>query len=397
VRLMKARGTVFLAQNKNEIAAHYFDRAHRSDPKDARVLIGLGMVEVRKGATQKAHDYFVSALRVSPESDVGIMQLVGTSYALAEFGDLERCLRQYLHLKPDNLEMQYCLAGCLLKAEAYAESESICLGILKRNSEHKNAKELLGIIYERHPQVAASVVSVKAANPATIAANRLVEVDTALGGLEEYKRRKEYDRLREGVTALLTRTDLVADQRELALCLSAECSVMDDDLVSAEKIFHTVLELNPNSPRGLSGKAVLKAHLGSWVEAQNLFERARSLKENYDLALAGLGVCALQANDTETAWARFSSALKSNPENTRALLGLVQLAYPMKRFEELESAIRSYLDIHSADLEWVYSLAGVCFAQGKLGEAQAAVEQIRLFKPDDVRANELAQMITQRS
>ncbi len=394
VRMMKVRGTVFLAENKNEIAAHYFERAQRSDPKDAKILIGLGMIYSRNNDLRKAHEFFVNALRLSPDSGVGIMQLVGTSYAIEEFGDLERCLRQYLHLKPEDMEMQYCLAGCLLKTGAFAESESICLGILKRDSEHKNAKELLEIIHARHPQVKSSGVS--STTTAAVQSNRSVDVDTALGMLEENKRRKEYDALSVGVAALLERTDLVADQRELALCLKAESLVMSDDLNGAEKTFQEVLELNPNSPRGLSGKAVLKAHTGSWMEAQNLFERARSLKGDYDLALAGLGICALQANDQETAWARFSAALKSNPENTRALLGLVQLAYPMKRFEELEAAIRSYLEIHSADLEWVYSLAGVCFAQGKLDEAREAVEHIRLFKPQDERANELAEMIQQR-
>jgi tetratricopeptide (TPR) repeat protein len=393
---MKARGTVFLAESKNEIASHYFERAQRSDPKDARVLIGLGMVSSRKGDTRKAHEMFANALRLSPDTTVGIMQLVGTSYALEEFGDLERCLRQYLHLKPEEIEMQYCLAGCLLRTGGVAESESICVGILKRDPNHKNARELLDIIHARHPQMAEVVTTSIAAGPTVESKPRLVEVDTILGKLEEHKRRKEYDQLSAGVIELLARTDLVNDQRELALCLKAESLVMDDDIAGAERTFQEVLELNANSPRGLSGKAVLKAHLGSWMEAQNLFERARSLKEDYDLALAGLGICALQANDLETAWARFSAALKSNPENTRALLGLVQLAYPMKRFEELELAIRSYLDIHSADLEWVYSLAGVCFAQGKLDEAQNAVEQIKLFRPNDAKANELAQMIEQR-
>lgn len=396
VRLMRVRGTVFLAENKNEIAAHYFERAQRSDPKDAKILIGLGMIYSRKNELAKAHEYFVNALRLSPDSGVGMMQLVGTSYAIEEFGDLERCLRQYLHLKPEDMEMQYCLAGCLLRTGAFAESESICLGILTRNPAHKNAQELLEIIHVRHPQVKSSSAPATTAQ-STVLSNRSVEVDTALGMLEENKRRKKYEALSTGVTALLERTDLVADQRELALCLKAESLVMGDDLAGAEKTFQEALELNPNSPRGLSGKAVLKAHMGSWMEAQNLFERARSLKEDYDLALAGLGICALQANDQETAWARFSAALKSNPENTRALLGLVQLAYPMKRFVELEGAIRAYLDIHSADLEWVYSLAGVCFAQGKLGEAREAVEHIKLFKPQDERANELAEMIQQRS
>ena len=395
VRLMKARGTVFLAESKNEIASHYFERAQRSDPKDARVLIGLGMVSSRKGETRKAHEMFANALRLSPDTTVGIMQLVGTSYALEEFGDLERCLRQYLHLKPEEIEMQYCLAGCLLRTGGLAESESICVGILKRDPSHKNARELLDIIHARHPQTA-EVSTVTTTAAVVESKPRLVEVDTILGKLEEHKRRKEYDQLSAGVVELLARTDLVNDQRELALCLKAESLVMDDDIAGAERTFQEVLELNANSPRGLSGKAVLKAHLGSWMEAQNLFERARSLKEDYDLALAGLGICALQANDLETAWARFSAALKSNPENTRALLGLVQLAYPMKRFEELELAIRSYLDIHSADLEWVYSLAGVCFAQGKLDDAQSAVEQIKLFRPNDAKANELAQMIEQR-
>jgi tetratricopeptide (TPR) repeat protein len=88
--------------------------------------------------------------------------------------------------------------------------------------------------------------------------------------------------------------------------------------------------------------------------------------------------------------------LKANPENTRALLGLMQIGYPMQRYAEIAAAIESYLELHPADLEWMYSLAGCYYALTRLDEATEIVNRIRVFKPEHEKANELGSMIDAR-
>jgi len=111
------------------------------------------------------------------------------------------------------------------------------------------------------------------------------------------------------------------------------------------------------------------------------------------VALAGLGLCAMVNRKEERAFELFTQAVASNPENRRALLGVLQLGYPLKKYTEIEKAINAYLEIHPANIEMLYSFAGILFAQGKVEQAKVEVEKILIFEPDNSRALELRDMI----
>jgi cytochrome c-type biogenesis protein CcmH/NrfG len=100
-------------------------------------------------------------------------------------------------------------------------------------------------------------------------------------------------------------------------------------------------------------------------------------------------------NDTERAFANFQRATELNPENNRALLGLLQTGYPLKRYSEMERMLGAYLNLHPASLDILYSFAGVLFAQGKVNEARMEVEKILIFEPQHEHALELRGIIAQ--
>ena len=113
----------------------------------------------------------------------------------------------------------------------------------------------------------------------------------------------------------------------------------------------------------------------------------------YDVALAGLALCKMVANQSEEAFNLFKRAAKTNPENNRAILGVLQLGYPLKRYQEMEELLTSYLDIHPASLDMIYSFAGVLYAQGKVAEARSEVEKILIVEPKHESALELREML----
>jgi hypothetical protein len=65
----------------------------------------------------------------------------------------------------------------------------------------------------------------------------------------------------------------------------------------------------------------------------------------------------------------------------------------MKRYSEIEKAINSYLELHPANIEMLYSFAGILFAQGKVERAKSEVEKILIFEPQHERALELRDLI----
>jgi tetratricopeptide (TPR) repeat protein len=104
-------------------------------------------------------------------------------------------------------------------------------------------------------------------------------------------------------------------------------------------------------------------------------------------------MCSVHFGENEQAWSYYIAASRSNPENTRAILGLIELGYPQRRFAEIEVALKAYLELHPADLDFVYSLAGCLYVQGKQAEALEAIARIEIFEPNNQRARELRRTI----
>ena len=218
-------------------------------------------------------------------------------------------------------------------------------------------------------------------------------VDTMFGEMETLRRDGKIEEARGCLESIRRSPVLSNSQRERFCCAEAEFLVMDNELTEAEEMYNRALALNPDSPRALCGKGALAAERQEWAPAQTFFEKALIAQPKHDVALAGLGLCAMVAKREERALDLFVQAVSSNPENRRALLGVLQLGYPLKKYKEIESALNSYLELHPASVEMLYSLAGILFAQGKVEQAKVEVEKILIFEPEHPRALELRDII----
>jgi tetratricopeptide (TPR) repeat protein len=176
-------------------------------------------------------------------------------------------------------------------------------------------------------------------------------------------------------------------------CIEAEFLVLDGELSAAAAVYDEVVGKEPRNARALCGKGALAGEGQKWQEARRYFEEALSYQPSYDVALAGLGLCEMVGNNMESAFELFQKAAKANPENQRALFGVLQVGYPLKRYGEIEEMLTNYLDLHPANVDMLYSFAGVLFAQGKLQQARMEVEKILLFEPSNPRALELRNVI----
>ncbi len=218
-------------------------------------------------------------------------------------------------------------------------------------------------------------------------------IESKLCVVEDLRRDRKMPEARKAFEAIRGAVGMTVKQERRVQCLEAEFAVLDGDLVTAEKIYDSVLTAEPTNPRALSGKGALAAEAQRWSDARQFFERALATKPDYDVAFAGLGVCEMVSNNGETAFELFRKAALSNPENQRALLGVMQVGYPLKKYNEIEALLSRYLDLHPASTDMLYSFAGVLFAQGKMQQARMEVEKILLFEPTNSRAIELRNMI----
>jgi len=419
VRLLRVQGACFLAQGEHTRGQPYFERALKLEPQDIKSLSGLGMCEIMQAQHERAMGRFIAVLNREPGNLIAIGQLMECAYATGKFTELEPALRRYVALNADDIQMQFCLSGCLLKTGNLADAQAWLDKVVKSDPAYKGITEMQQAITREKqavapkevvaPKVAAPtpqtpretiIVSVPEENPvdfmrrADWSSFSDTDVETTLSQLEENKRQKNIAKVKEGTTALLAKGNLTAEQQERAELLRAESAVMENDVETAAEIYNRVLTKNPRSARGLCGRGALSAHAGNWDGARSAFELSLSIKAEYDVALAGLGLCAYVAGKHEDAWNYYSRASRINCENVRALFGLIELGYPMNRLPEVQRALEAYLDLHAADIEFLYALAGCHYAQGHRQASLAALDKIAIFNPDHARAAELRDIIS---
>jgi tetratricopeptide (TPR) repeat protein len=400
IRMLRARGAVFLAEGNIDEAEKYFNRAIALDGNDPKTLSGLGMCAMQRKVPTAAYDHLVKALRIAPDQLVAMLQLIECSYALDRFNDLESSLRRYMELHPEDLDMMYCLAGCLYKMNRFGEARQLVEKVLSARADHAGAQQLLELLEKAAAttplvtQIETEVVGPSRTTRPGSGSYAIEEsADGAIGAIEELKQRGDFEAVKKSCGELLARSGLTAEQIERATVLQAEGEILTGELVKGAQLYDQVLTRNPHSPRALSGKGALAAHEGDWVGARDYFERALRSNPRFDVALAGMGMCSTHFGENERAWDFYIRATQSNVENTRAILGLIELGYPWRRFVEIETALKAYLELHPADLDFVYSLAGCLYVQGKREEALEAVSRIELFEPNNERARELRQAI----
>jgi tetratricopeptide (TPR) repeat protein len=398
--LLRTQGAIALAQRKVSEARSFFTKAGNCGGDDQRISTGLGMCDMVEEQWESAHDRFYQVVSREPTQTLALRQLVDCAYRIGRFELLEQALARYVAMKPTELEWQYCHAGALFKLGRYDDAERCTRQIVQANPTHQPARDLLTEIVTRRPQprmVAAPVTAPAPVRPPDSAtAVRFDGVDQRLVELEEAKRARKYDEVAEGSREILGRSGLLPDQREKARILQAEISILQGRVAEAKPMYDEILQANPRSARAMCGRATLIASDGRWGDAEKIFKEASLVSPQYDLPFTGLGMCAATQGRREEAWDLYMTALKINSENTRALLGLIELGYALQRVGQLEGPLKEYLDLHPADLDFVYAFAGCLFAQGKVAEAKGEIDKLMIFDPGHKHANELRQMIQER-
>lgn len=403
VRAVRALGAIYLSQSRISEAVEHFRRGLRLAPEDARCLSGLGMCEVMLKEHGRAHDLFVKALAIEPHNLVALMQLIECSYVLNRFEELEEVLRRYNQERPGDTNMQFCLAGCLYRLGKMSAAQEWCDRVLSTDPRHAGGMELQSLLHEAAMKQAAADKPVAIETSPKAERNTVIatpfdgnQLDQRLSELDDAKRARDFAAVKRGVAELMQRADLGSAQREHCDLLTAEVAVLEGEIIKANAIFDVIIGSNADCARAMCGKGAIAAHTGDWAGASAWFEKALTKRPEYDVALAGLGLCNAQAGDADEAWNYYRRAVGSNSENVRALLGMIEVGYALGREGEIESALENYLELHPADLEFLYALAGCYFRRGKYRETTAAVDKILLFRPDHKNALELREHVQRK-
>jgi glycosyltransferase involved in cell wall biosynthesis/Tfp pilus assembly protein PilF len=415
-RVYRNKAATYLAEGFSKEAREWFQKALSIDSEDIRSLSGLGMTEMMEGHFDFAYTFLLRSLKKDYKHLPTLYKFIECCYTVSRFDDLGFLLEEYVKSNPSDNEMRFCLAGCLYKQNKRVRSRSEVSIILNNNPMHSGALQLSELL-EKDFSSAGNALSMHQNTSTSLNEKRLETAhnnteqyqstvanvnmpfttnDEALVRLEEERLRKNYDTVIRGCHELMSREIIRPDQRELAQLILAECYLQMGNDIESKNLFTLVLEKNPVSTRCICGLASHAAAAGAWSDAESLFERALFIDKQSDRALAGLGMCAQWIKDEQRAWDLYMKALALNSENMQALFGIIELGYKMGMLREVETSISNYLELHPANLDLIYALAGCYFAQEKIEEAKLEVEKIRLFEPHNRKAAELDSLIANR-
>lgn len=406
-RAHRSLAAVFYTQEKYQAAVVEFEKAVKAGGEDARNFCGYGMGLLAVDRVEEAHGYLLRSLRIEPHEAVTIFYFVQTAYRLNRFDDLVSVLTEYCAFKGNDLDvdMKYCLAGALYRCGDYKRASEENQEILCQQPAHKGAQELQQELNKKLHSERERTRVIEADVPPR--KDDLLQVSARFSGsfddndmklveLEDLKRAGEFDKVKEGANVLIRNLQLRPDQLLHAQLYHAEAMLLSGQVEEGSRTIKELFDRNGNDQKVLCTYAALVCFEGKWEEGAQLFQRALNLNPRNDVALAGLGGCLQQRGDSEKAWIYFKEAVSINVECKRGLLGLIQLGHEKRRYAELESCLNEYLELHPADLDFVYAMAGCLFAQEKYDAARDKLNIIRIFDANNERMNELLKIIDER-
>ncbi len=401
LKIYRGIGAVELAQNNIKDAKKYFEKALEFDSQDVKSLSGLGICIMREEKTKEAMDIFLKALRNDPYQIVTILQLMECAYKLNSFAELKDALEVYVLKYPDNIDMQFSLAGTLYKLGCYEKANNVLKIVRNEKPFYSGLDDVQSKIDE---MMTINLSSSRAkteilTNDNDIENDCNVEIDSVdirLAELEEARKKKQYDVFNQGIDKLMQNSSLNEEHREYVNVLKAESLMIMGDNNSAIEILEQVLAKNPKCYKAICNIGIVEATSGNWSKAKERFEESLLINPKYDVALSGMGLCYTQENNLEKAFDSYMNAVKTNPENVRGVLGIIELSYQLSKLDELEVTLKNYLEFHPADLNFLYSLAACYYKKCEYSKAVDVISKIYLFNPDYQNALDLEKLIKEK-
>jgi Tfp pilus assembly protein PilF len=172
-----------------------------------------------------------------------------------------------------------------------------------------------------------------------------------------------------------------------------DCLANQGRLDEAAEYYRDALSHDSDNAQAHIGIGVQKLMAGKYSEAAISFTKALRSDPDNAKALCGLGMARNGQGHKNAGYGYFVKALKADPENITALNELFRAAYDSGKYTDAIACARKYLMYHPADLDMLFSLAGVLFKMDKGNEALEQLDTILVFDPEFEGAWEMRQLI----
>ena len=134
---------------------------------------------------------------------------------------------------------------------------------------------------------------------------------------------------------------------------------------------------------------LLALHKNDNKKADICFNKCLDNDSGNDRAYCGLGMVRMNRDDFDGAVDYFCKSLDSNPENLSACKLLLELSYKLEQFGEIDIYLNKFIELHPANLNMRFGLAGIQYKRGKLEDSLNNLEYILALDPEHDSAREM--------
>lgn len=133
----------------------------------------------------------------------------------------------------------------------------------------------------------------------------------------------------------------------MMLGVTYQLDATPSNLIQAEKYFKKAVSIDPDNPQIRNNYGQYLFLMGKYKEAINEFSFAANKigYDNRDSAFTNLGYSYYKLNNLEQSISSFTTALRMNPKNSDALLGLSETYYSVGKINESQSLYKDYTKI----------------------------------------------------
>lgn len=171
--------------------------------------------------------------------------------------------------------------------------------------------------------------------------------------------------------------------------LRAKINIKSQQNSEVESDLKKALALNHNDPDAWLTYGAFSLISQNLDYASYCYHKVIELDENNIIARLGLAMLAQFKNDHLSAISGFVNVLSQDEENLEALNGLVRSAWQSHRFDEAVKALNNYLEYHPADLNILFSLAGIYYEERNFKTCSELLDKILLLNPEFSDAQQL--------
>ena len=171
--------------------------------------------------------------------------------------------------------------------------------------------------------------------------------------------------------------------------LRGHCNLKKGNYDEAERCYNRARIIDRTSEKPYLGLGSIELLKKNYNVAEQYYRKALQLKPDSDKVRLGIAVLKLEQGRPSDAFTEAKTALDLRIENQQAMLLLIKTGHQSGRLREAEKYLAEYSSLHPANIDILYTLAGIRYKLGREPEALEAARRILIFDPGHDAAADL--------